>query len=167
MIQSFLNEGQYKKNYTIITGASHGLGKALASESAANGRHLILLALPGSGLEGTAKYIRENNYTEVLTYELDLTNEQALYDFHNWIITNKYGVDALINNAGTGGSIPYAEALADYLNNIILPNIRALTIVTRLFISELKKHDHSAILNVSGMAAFRMFQRELTVSHEI
>jgi len=154
MLQSFLNGAHQQKVYTIITGASHGLGEALAIESAKNGRHIILLALPDSGLNETAKRIRENNYTDVLTYELDLTQEQALYDFHDWTEKNGYQIDTLINNAGTGGSTHFAEAPADYLNTIILLNIRALAILTRLFISELKRHDRAGILNVSSMAAF-------------
>ena len=43
-----------EKTYTLITGASMGLGKALAGECAARGRNLILVALPNEGLEGSA-----------------------------------------------------------------------------------------------------------------
>ena len=58
------------KNYVLITGASEGFGKALALECAGRKMNLILVALPDSGLDNLAAYIRKNFAVKVFFFYL-------------------------------------------------------------------------------------------------
>jgi short-subunit dehydrogenase len=141
------------KPYTLITGASNGLGKEFAHEFAKRGHNLILVSLPGENLD---KYCKELEYKHKINaryYEADLTKENSPVELTNWVKEN-FSVNILVNNAGVGGSKHFEESSVEYLDTIILLNIRALTLITRLMLSELKGYSPSYILNVASMAAF-------------
>jgi short-subunit dehydrogenase len=68
------------KTYTIITGASEGLGKAFAIECASRQMNLILVSLPNSGLTELSNFIRRNFKVAVIAFEKDLSSSSACYD---------------------------------------------------------------------------------------
>lgn len=140
--------------FTVITGASQGLGRALAIESARRGDHLVLLSLPDENLCAFARELHLHYQIEVLTYETDLTQPNAPRQFYTWIKKQPIRIKALINNAGIGGTASFERAPANYIDTIILLNIRALTMLTHLFIPELLQQKNARILNISSLAAF-------------
>lgn len=144
------------KTYTLITGASMGLGKALAQECASRGMNLILVALPNEGLPTLAETLQSKFGIEVVIFETDLTAAEAPENLAKHIKEN-FRVSALINNAGIGGTMFIEMASTAYLNAIIMLNIRALVMLTHQLIPELKSHPRSYILNVSSLAAFSPF----------
>lgn len=141
-------------HFTIITGASQGLGKALARQFAQQGCPLVLLSLPNENLPELAAQLRQTFEVEVLYYETDLTQIQAVQAFYDWVKSKKLTINTLINNAGIGGTISFERASVAYIENIILLNIRALAMLTRLFIADLQQQDSAYILNISSLAAF-------------
>lgn len=142
-----------KNLYTLITGASTGLGKELALECARRKMNLILVSLPGEDLKGLSKKIISDYQVRVSYQETDLTKRESIEDLVLWI-NNNFAVNMVVNNAGVGGSCMFAESTADYLDNIIQLNISAMVLLTRLLLPELKKHAEAYILNVSSLAAF-------------
>jgi short-subunit dehydrogenase len=142
-----------QEKYTIITGASMGLGKELAIESARRGRNLILVALPGRNLKLLAEALEQKYSILAISREYDLTDEKALERFIADVESN-YSVDQLINNAGVGGSNRFEQATTEYLDRIIQLNIRATTMLTRKLLPELMLHPKSQIINVASVAAF-------------
>jgi short-subunit dehydrogenase len=141
------------ETYTLITGASMGLGKEMAIESARRGRNLILVALPGSGLPEFCHELKNLYPGKIFCYECDLTIERALEDMANRVKKN-FSVDQLINNAGIGGTRKFEDVSAEYLDKIILLNIRATTMLTYLLLPLLKQHTKSFIINIASLAAF-------------
>jgi hypothetical protein len=139
--------------YTLITGASMGLGKEMAIECARRGRNLILAALPGRNLRQLCEEIERAFKVRAVCYECDLTSDRALEDLVSFIQDN-YSVDQLINNAGVGGTARFEEASIEYLDRIIHLNIRATTLLTRYLLPELRRHPRALILNVASVAAF-------------
>jgi uncharacterized protein len=142
-----------QENFTLITGASTGLGKEMAIECARRGKNLILVALPGRNLEQLCNELELTFGIKAVCKECDLTNEQALSDLAGEIIMN-FPVDQLINNAGVGGTARFEDASPKYLDTIIHLNIRATTMLTRLLLPELKSHPKALVLNVASVAAF-------------
>ena len=67
-------------SYTMITGASEGLGKALAIECAKHKMNLILVSLPGIELYQLASYIRRRYSVKVCEFETDISREQNCLD---------------------------------------------------------------------------------------
>jgi short-subunit dehydrogenase len=72
-----MSDRSQEKTYTLITGASMGLGKALARECASRGRNLILVALPNEGLGEVAETLRSEFGVAVVIFETDLTGPEA------------------------------------------------------------------------------------------
>ncbi len=139
--------------YTLITGASTGLGKAFAEECASRKMNLILISLPNENLDKLCEKLKQTYQIKVQCKETDLTNLETVVDFANWV-TQNFTVNILINNAGIGGTQGFADSEIGYLDNMIQLNIRAMTLLTRILLPELKKLNSSYILNVSSLAAF-------------
>jgi uncharacterized protein len=140
--------------YTLITGASEGLGKALAIECASRKMNLILVALPNSGLNELANFIRCNFMTDVVIFEKDLGKTVSCYELFSSIKNQNLHVQTLINNAGIGGTQFFSEGNPDLYEKQINLNVLATTILTRLFLYNLEKNTPSYILNVGSMASF-------------
>ena len=138
-------------NHALITGASEGLGKILAIDLAKRNYNILLVALPNENLDILAAQIKSLN-VEVEFFETDLTKKDNLLKLADW--ANKFPIEVLINNAGCGGSKYINEASVDYIENIILLNVRATSLITKLLIPNLTQRTKSYILNISSMAAF-------------
>lgn len=141
------------KTYTVITGASRGLGKSLAYECAACNRNLILISLPGENINLLAIRISAMYNVDVCYFETDLTNDRELNHLCD-NLSEKFNIDMLINNAGIGGVHDFTNASASYVDNIILLNIKALVTLTQKLLPVLKKQEKAYILNIASMASF-------------
>lgn len=141
--------------YTLITGGSLGIGKALAIECAGRGMNLLLVALPGPELEQTADEIREEFSVTVDTLGIDLTVPSSPGEVLEWCERHNYTVDILMNNAGIAGSAIFEESSIEYSDTRILLNIRALVILSRLFIPMLKQNKKAYILNTGSFSAYQ------------
>jgi short-subunit dehydrogenase len=141
--------------YTLITGGSMGIGKALARECARRGMNVLLVALPGPELEQAANEIREDFSVKVDTLGIDLTLLSSPGKVHEWCERHNYAVDILMNNAGVAGSAIFEESSIEYSDERILLNIRALVILSRLFIPMLKQNKKSHILNTGSFSAYQ------------
>ena len=84
------------KLYTVITGASRGLGKSLAFECAKEGRNLILISLPDEDVNSTAYEISKTFDVEAVGFEADLTSDEEVSLLSVWI-KSKYSINMLIN----------------------------------------------------------------------
>jgi hypothetical protein len=142
------------KPYTIITGASEGLGKALAIECASRAMNLVLVALPGIELYQLASYIRRKYKVLVCEIETDLSQECNRISLVNTLRQHNISINMLINNAGAGGYVNFDERGFEYFKNLISLNVLATVHLTYLLLPELKKHPKSYILNVSSLCIF-------------
>ena len=142
------------KFYTLITGASDGFGKALAIECARRKMNLVLVALPGPELSNLAKFIQKNFLVDVKTFEKDLTNEADCYDLHLDIRFLDLNINILINNAGIGNTQMFTETSPEFLKRQIKLNVMATTLLTSLFIPDLKKHSPAYLLNIGSLSSF-------------
>jgi uncharacterized protein len=156
---SFLYNRVVKKTfmiekYVLITGASKGLGKAFAEAFAAKNKNLILVALENDGLEETADSIRQKFNVKVKTIETNLAKPDAVYLLANEINAN-FEIEYLINNAGIGGTSIFSEVSVEQIEELLMINVRALSLLTRLLLPNLMRQQGRAyILNVASMASF-------------
>lgn len=139
--------------YTLITGASMGIGKEIAKYCASLNRNLLLISLPNENLNVLAKEIAFEYGVKVAYKECDLTLEDTPQLLHDWVISNNYQLNFLINNAGFGGVEIFKDTPASLNNGMIDLNIKATVNLCHIFISELEKNSPSFILNTSSMAA--------------
>ncbi len=139
--------------YTLITGASAGLGREFAVRCAKSGMNVILVALPGGNTSSLAVSLCREYQVDARVFEFDLTDSHALKS-NIEAITTTFDIDFLINNAGTGGTSPITDTSLENIDRIIQLNVRSTALVTRLLIPHLLEHERSYIMNISSMAAF-------------
>ncbi|NCB09751.1 MAG: SDR family NAD(P)-dependent oxidoreductase, partial [Bacteroidia bacterium] len=140
------------KKYTLITGASAGLGMELAKVCAGMGKNLILTSLPGGELASFGQKLSLEYGISVQTFETNLTHAGSVEELVKKV--RLYHIDILINNAGIGGTKKFLEASPDYIDQIVLLNMRVLVLLTRLLLPVLKQQEEAYILNIASMASF-------------
>jgi uncharacterized protein len=155
MKSTFNIQNIYRGKHIIITGASMGLGKSLARRFAEDGCPLILLSLPGEGLSYYSHNLAKKYKVEVLYHETDLSKGKNIQEFYDWVSSLNVNIGGLINNAGFGGSARFELTSAALIDNMVMVNVRALTLMTRLFIPHLMQQNKAFVLNVSSVAAFK------------
>ena len=139
--------------YTLITGASQGMGLEMARECASLGRNILLISLPKENLKVLSENIADKFKVQTDFYEIDLTKDKSAEEIYNWVKKKNYEIDFLINNAGFGGFGAFEEYTLAYVEKMIDLNIKATTRMTHYFIPELKKNSPSFILNNASMIA--------------
>jgi uncharacterized protein len=138
---------------TLITGASAGIGTALAHEFAAHGHELMLLARRESKLAELADEIAARGHRKPLFMPVDLGTADAVERIGDVMSMLGIEPEIVVNNAGFG-LLGAAHTLdrADQLAMIDL-NVRALTDLSLAFVDSLERH-RGGILNVASVAAF-------------
>jgi len=146
-----MNRRKYSR--ALISGASRGLGKALAQECADRGMDLLLVALPGEGLAELGASIARKRGVSVDCLEADLTDEGDLDRLRDFIRA-KGRPDFLVNNAGVGSVGTFAETAIESHEAAIALNALALVRITRIFLDELEGGGIAGVLNVASLGAF-------------
>jgi len=141
--------------YTLVTGASNGIGKAFAEECAARGRNVLLVALPEPKLQEVTNEL-SSQYPNQSFHLLgvNLMERGAPQKVLNWCQENEFKVDLLINNAGLGNSGPFISRPSEFYEGQMQLNMVALVSLTHLFLPSLMAQPRANIINVASMAAF-------------
>lgn len=140
--------------YALITGASAGIGKALAQECARRQIPVLLVALPGEGLSRLAEEIQDEYGVSTDYLEIDFLQHDSVMQVWQWCRDKHYAVRMLINNIGLGGRHLFQDLDPEQITRMIRLNIQVTTQLTRLFLEELKAHRPAYILNVGSAAGF-------------
>lgn len=141
--------------YALITGASKGIGKAIAEELAARKFNVLLIARSENELKKTASEIAEKYKVNTDFLVLDLSVINAAENIYNWCKQKNYAVQILINNAGYGLSGPFEKY--SYAENMNMMSLNMITPVQlcQLFLPDLKAQPKSYILNIASSAAYQ------------
>lgn len=142
-------------NYTLITGASNGIGAALARRCAQEGFNLILVARSTSKLVNLAREIEDKHKVTVHTHTLDLLSPDAAYHLYTHCQKNNWPVRILINNAGVGLWGKFEELSLEHMVEMMDLNQRLLVELCHFFLPMLKEVPYAHILNISSTAAFQ------------
>ena len=138
----------------LITGASSGIGRALAHEHARRKRDLVIVARREGELQELAAELRSQYGVEVLVNAGDLTKEGFIDRLYRGLKNDGVVVDFLFNNAGYGGHGNFHEReIASDLNMIDL-NVKAVVELTYRFLNDMVKRGSGRILNTSSTAGY-------------
>jgi 3-oxoacyl-[acyl-carrier protein] reductase len=132
----------------LVTGASRGIGRAVALRLASEGAKVVLTAR--SDLSATVTRVRELG-SEAYPVRADLTRRQDLEALAREAVDAFGRIDILVNNAGGGGSGDMLHATPDDIDYAIDLNLRAVILLTRMLIAEIAKNG-GAVVNISSIA---------------
>lgn len=144
-----------KNTYALITGASKGLGKAIATELAKKGYNLLLIARSENELATLAESLADDFGISTAFFAIDLSIENAPLLVQNWINEHNFEISILVNNAGYGiwGNFN-SLSLSDQLEMCRL-NMDTVVKLSHQLIPLLSRHKKAYILNVSSTAAYQ------------
>lgn len=137
-----------KQMQALITGATSGIGMAIAKELSKRGWSLILT---GRNQEKLLE-LKETLPVSVEIFPLDLSKENAPFQLYDFCKGKR--VDLLVNNAGFGVFGKFTETDLQEELELLSLNVRALHILTKLFLRDFKKRNSGRILNVASSAGF-------------
>jgi short-subunit dehydrogenase len=147
----------FKGKWALVTGASSGIGAALARELATHGAKLILTARRRDRLETLAAELTAGG-TEVRIITADLNDPaapQQLYDVTEGLEGASLAVDILINNAGLGQYGAFAQSdIAQELSQVRV-NCEAMVRLTRLFVPCMVERRRGWVLVLASTASFQ------------
>ena len=142
---------ELKGKTAIITGASRGIGKAIAKACAQMGINLSIAARQQGPLEETAAEISRDYKVQVLAVPTDVTRMEDLENLVNKT-KEKFGrIDILINNAGVSSQYPFEKQPFEDFERLVHTNYLGYVRLIRLVINEMINNKSGAIINmVSG-----------------
>ena len=145
------------KTYTLITGASSGIGLEMAKLLAAQKHNLVLTSRRYELLEQTARQLSQQHDIEVHTFKADLSTAEGAAQLYSEVKAARLHVSHLVNNAGSGVYGNFMELpLADDLKMIAL-NTSSLVVLSKLFGGEMLLRREGRILNVASLLSFLPF----------
>ena len=141
------------KNYTLITGASSGIGFELAKLFAKDKHNLILVARSEKKLLEIKDELIKNDI-DVLIYSYDLSKIENILELREKIKGENIFVDILVNNAGFGDSAEFISSDINKVNQMVDLNMKSLTNMCYYFGKDMKDAKRGKILNVASVAAY-------------
>jgi short-subunit dehydrogenase len=138
----------------LITGASQGIGKALAAEATRRGARVLAAARSVDLLDELARSVRAAGGT-LETVKADVTSAEDRGRMVEAARRHFGGLDVLVNNAGIGATGHFAEVSPERLRAIMEVNFFGLTETTRVCLPLLKQGRTPAIVNISSIAGKR------------
>ena len=140
------------RTIALVTGASSGIGAALAERLAHDGRDLVIVARRQERLEALARRLQAETGVVVEVLAVDLTEPPQLQLVVERLREDER-IDMLVNNAGFGGYGIFAELEADFADRLVGVHVRAPMRLTRAALPGMVSRGHGAIVNVASLLA--------------
>ncbi len=141
--------------YTVITGASSGIGYETALAFAARGKNLILAARRTEELEKLKSAVAGMNpELDVVIRTVDLSVATDVYSFYDSL--SDYRIETWINNAGSGSFASVGEQNLDKVTTMLHLNIEALTILTSLYARDYAGVEGTQLINVTSGGGYQL-----------
>ena len=154
----------------LITGASSGIGMAIAREVAPRAKRLVLVARRITKLDELARELEAAHRVEVATIACDLSDREAFMKLPQTLEERGLDVDVLVNNAGVGLMGAFDLNDPDKLLAMIDLNVTSLTMLTRALLPAMVKRGKGGILNLSsgfGVSVMPHFAAYIATKHYV
>lgn len=146
---------RWRGKWGLITGASAGIGWALAEQLAAEGTHLVLTARRKERLEELAAKLSSRHGVRVETFAADLGQAGSPDAIHAFTQRKGIAVDLLINNAGFGAHGEFYKLDLARQLEMVQVNVSAVVHLTRLLLPAMVERRSGDILIVASTAGFQ------------
>jgi short-subunit dehydrogenase len=146
---------QWKGKWALITGASAGIGAALARELAAGGTNLVLTARRRDRLVGLAGELSTKHGVRTLVCVADLAQPGGPPEIFAFTESKAITVDLLVNNAGFGAYGEFRKVQVERLLEMVQVNVSAVVHLTHLYLPGMIARGGGDILILASTAAFQ------------
>lgn len=151
-ITNNLHTNNLEGKVAIVTGASKGIGKAIASSLADVGVKVVLAARTQNTVEQVAADLRKSG-KEAIAVPTDVTDADAVKDLILDTLDTYQGLDILINNAGNGIFGPVADFDPNDWDSVINSNLKGVYLCAKYALPHLLAQGGGQIINVLSIAA--------------
>ncbi len=141
--------------YALITGASKGIGKAIAIELASRKTDVLLVARSAENLQHLADELGKKYDIKTAYLALDLSAENAAQQVFDWCRKENFSINILVNNAGYGLSGKFDKYTLEENLNMLQLNTMVPVALTQLFLPQLLSQPKAYILNTASSAAYQ------------
>jgi short-subunit dehydrogenase len=142
-------------SYALITGASKGIGRAIAENLAKRNINLLLVARSEGLLKEIAEELAVTYNIQAHYLAVDLSLSAASQHITNWVSENNFAVNILVNNAGYGLSGSFTKYSYQQHIDMMQVNMTVPVQLTYLLLPILQKQPASYILNIASSAAYQ------------
>jgi short-subunit dehydrogenase len=145
----------WRGKWALVTGASSGIGWALAEQLAAKGANLVLTARRADRLKQLADDVTTRYKVETQIFAADLARPQAPGEIFRFVEQKRLPIELLINNAGFGAYGEFHKVDAQRLLDMVQVNVAAVVHLTHLFLPAMVVRHSGYVLIVASTAAFQ------------
>lgn len=153
-MKSLLNQGKISTAplYGVVTGASRGIGRAVATEMASNGVNLALCCRKSiQELHFFASDLQKKYGISVLVFQTDVGNPDSVQAMADEVLDSFPRIDYMVNNAGISVVGLITDMSIEEWNRLISVNLSSLFYMTKAFVPAMIHEKSGSILNVSSM----------------
>ncbi|MBP1907551.1 short-subunit dehydrogenase [Paenibacillus turicensis] len=141
--------------WTLITGASSGIGEAFANEYASRGSDLILVARSEDKLNALGEKLHEKYGIKAQVIVSDLAQNGSAAELYQQCNQRGLNVECLINNAGFATYGLFEQLSGSRQHDEVMLNATAVVDLTYLFLPDMLKAKSGTVINVASTAAFQ------------
>ena len=142
-------------SYALVTGASSGIGKAIAIQLAEKGYNLVLVARGEVVLNEVAHEIEEKHKVEALVFPADLSDAESPQKIKDFCLEKELPISILINNAGYAVFGLFEKTAIDVQLDMMEVNNNAMVRLCHTFIPLLREQQKAYIMKIASTAAFQ------------
>ena len=139
----------------LVTGASSGIGEAIARELAERGYHLTLVARREDRLTALAEELAQEHGIEAETARADLGAQGQRERLATALGKTGRSVDVLVNNAGFGAHGDFVKVDRERLTEMVRVNCEAVVDLTGYFLPGMVERGRGAVINIASVASFQ------------
>lgn len=154
IVVSMTTADQMRGRFALVTGASTGIGAAIAEQLASHGAHLVVVARTAATLDDMAARMRQGFGVTVLAVAMDMAAAGAPQLLAEKLTEQGIEVEMLVNSAGVSTDGLVADSDPRSLRAMIDLNAGALTELTALLVPAMIDRGHGAIINIASTGAY-------------
>jgi len=147
--------GEWFRKWALITGASSGIGAALAEELAFGGTNLVLTARRKDRLDQLAGRLADSHKINTVVFPADLARPEAPEEIFIFTKQNNIEIDLLVNSAGFGRHGEFHAIEKQRLLDMVQVNCSAVVHLTHLYLPEMVARRRGDVLIVASTAGFQ------------
>lgn len=143
---------QQEGKRVLVTGASRGIGRAIALRFACAGADVVVAARDRDELEALAQEIRAKK-RRCLVVPTDLRDPLSIADLAQAVRDEFQGLDVLVNNAGVGTWAPIGELTLEQYDEMFDVNMRAVFLLTQAVLPLMQEQGSGHVVNIASTSS--------------